>query len=266
MMGSTLGTRRARRALTVALACLLVALPSAEPAAAAPKARTYTEPVNFEWDRKVLDVLIVPPLHGQLVNGHRGTRLLNGGDPNELHPIANSYVKALSRAITDWRRAIRTFGSRSLRQLKLNVYVLGRDVPPPSALREPEIIFTWDETKGPILGSASQFYVGDSSSPCIIQTSMIGLDMFDSFSTPDMYSVAGHEFGHCLGLDHTVGAKGVQRDLMYAQYGQDIGLEDNTPKCISNLNVRTLELVYDGRSLPSAVTIPVGEYKQIRCT
>ena len=255
-----LGIRPAR-ALVAVVMCFLLG-PLAGPAAAAPKGRTYTQPVNFEWDRKVLDVLVVPPHHGQILNGRRGTRLLNGGDPNEANPLANSYIVALTRAISDWRRAINTFGSRALRRLKLRVYVLGRDVPPPSAIQQPEIVFTWDETKGPILGSSSQFSLGESSSPCIIQNSMLALN---SFSAPDMYNVAGHEFGHCLGVDHSFGAKGVERDLMYAQYGQDIGLEDNPLKCISNLNVRTLELVYDGRPQPEAVTIPVGEYEQIRC-
>jgi hypothetical protein len=265
MKGSGLGVRLVRRALVAAVVCAVAVPFPWVPADAATVSATYSQPVNFEWDRKTLDVLIVPPLHGQLVNGRRGTRLLNGGDLAELNPIANSYIAALTHAITDWRRAIKSFGSRSLRQLKLNVYVVGRDVVPPAALQQPEIIFTWDETKGPILGSASQFYVGESSSPCIIQNSMIGLDVADSFSTPDMYNIAGHEFGHCLGVDHTFGAKGVQRDLMYANYGADIGLEDNPLKCISNLNVRTLELVYDGRSQPSAVTMPVREYKQMRC-
>ncbi len=261
MLGSRLGHRLVQGASCAVLACALLIATLASPTSAK-IGPTYTQPVFIEWNRKALDVLIVPPHHGQLLNGHRGTRLLNNGDPKEINPLANSYITAFLRSVTDWRRAIKTWGSRSLRQLKLNVYVLGRDTPPTAALQQPEVVVTWDETKGPILGQSSRFGAGNTASPCVIQNSMLALN---SFSAPDMYNVAGHEFGHCLGLDHAVGAKDIKGDLMYAQYGQDIGLEDNPLKCISNLNVRTLELVYDNRSQPTAVTMPVRDYKRIRC-
>jgi hypothetical protein len=255
-MGSG-GHQRLGRTIAVCVAACALVGGGVRPVSAA--TITYSEPVMFQRDTRVLDVIIVPPHHGQLLNGHSGTRPLNGGDPAELNPLANSYVKALTRAIGDWRKAIATFGSRSLRKLKLNVYVLGRDVPPPSALSQPEIIFTWDETKGPILGVS--VHAGDPT-PCIVSNSMLALN---SFSSPDMYNIAGHEFGHCLGIDHSVGGKGIKRDLLYAEYGQDVGLEDNTLQCMSNLNVKALELVYDDRAEPTIATIAARDYKQIRC-
>ena len=242
---------------TLVLACALVAGCLAQPASAA-VVPMYEQPISFEWDRKDLDVLIVPPHHGQLLNGRSGTRLLGGRGAAELNPLANSYIAALTQAIADWQKAIRTFGSRSLRQLKLNVYVLGRDVPPLSALQRPEILFTWDETKLTILGVSTR--TGDT--PCVVSNSMLALN---SFSAPDMYNIAGHEFGHCLGIDHATGSRGIQRDILFATYNQPIGHEGNELRCMSNLNVRTLELVYDGRDSPASASIPASEYTKIRC-
>ncbi len=256
-MGSKLRRRFVRCMATTVLAFGLVAGGFVRPAIAA--SATYSQPVLFEWDRHELDVLIVPPHHGQLLNGRSGTRALNGGDVNELNPLANSYLKALTRAITGWREAIATFGSRSLRKLRLHVYVLGRDLPPSAALRDPEILFTWDETKGAILGLSARY---GEESPCVVSNSMLALN---SFSSADMYNIAGHEFGHCLGINHAVGPKGIKRDLLYAVYGQNIGLESNTFQCMSNLNVKALELVYDGRETPDVAKIAVRDYKQIRC-
>jgi hypothetical protein len=259
-----MGTRLApfaRKIVLTALAVALIVPAIAEPAAARP-APSYTQPVFFEWDRMVLDVLIAPPQHGQIVNGRTRLRVLNDRDADELNPLANSYLKALEKAIADWRRAIKTFGSASLRRLKLNVYVLGRDVPPAAALQHPEIIITWDENKASILGRSSRFYAGDASTPCVIDNSQMTTE---SFSYPDMYNIAGHEFGHCLGLNHTTGAKGVENDLMHATYPEEIGNEDTGMHCMSNLHVRGLELVYDGKAKPTSVTIPTSTYKKIPC-
>ena len=254
--------RITRRTTLSALVGVIVAASVAGPALASKARPTYTQPVIFDWDRMQLDVLIAPPQHGQIVNGHSNERVLDEGDPNEVVPLANSYLKALEKAIVDWRRAIKTFGSASLRRLKLNVYVLGRDAPPASALQEPEIIVTWDEDKAVILGQSSRFWAGGLSTPCIIDNSQM---LTKSFSYPDMYNIAGHEFGHCLGLDHTTGAEGIASDLMHARYGEEIGLEHTSLHCMSNLHVRGLELVYDAEERPTSVTMPASEYQKIRC-
>jgi hypothetical protein len=220
-------------------------------------AATYGQPVSFDWDRMVLDVLIVPPQHGQIFNGPSNTRLLNGNDPKELNPLSTSYLKATEKSIVDWKRAIKTFGSARLKRLRLNVFVLGRDIPTQAALTNPEIIIAWDEHKGTILGQSVRFWTDDYSTPCLNHNSQF---YTNSFSYPDMYNVAGHEFGHCLGLDHSTPAKS---DIMYAQYTETIGLQNTRLHCMSNLNVKGLEFVYDGKTKPRGATVK--KYQRISC-
>src|SRR5688500_5111987 len=89
-------------------AALLVMSAGWAPASGATKKKpppdTYRQPLFFEWNHNDLDVLIVPPGHGQLVNGPSNDRLLNDGDPNEVNPLATSYLKATLKSITDWQR------------------------------------------------------------------------------------------------------------------------------------------------------------------
>lgn len=232
----------------------------------------YRQPIWFKWDRTELDVLVVPPGPGQIVNG---SGVLNGGDAKEAQPLASSYMKATEKVIGDWRRAVDAFGSSWLRShLKLNIYVLGHDVPPAEALREPEIVMVWDASKLNVLGYSirpgfSLGTLGQNASsdmaraPCITDVSKF---YTTSFSYPDMYNIVGHEFGHCLGLQHSTGPEpAADLDIIHAIYEHDIGLAGTPLHCPANLNVKGLELVYDAKAASTAASVPAGSYKKIAC-
>lgn len=258
-----------RRWISLPLA-LVVVMITAAGAVAAPKGRggstqakstDYYLPVWFEWEKSKLDVLIVPPGHGQIYNPAGGA--LNGGQLGELSPYENSYLKATEKSIADWRTAVAKFGSSLLNaNLKTNVYVLGRDSVPGSALREPEIVVTSDETKGPILG------VAVNSRPCLVDNSKF---FVTSFTYADMYNINGQEYGHCLGLDHAGGGprgdQVIAHDVMNGTYA-DIPGSTTHLHCMSNLDVAALELVFDqlyGADGASKATMAPSEYKRIGC-
>ena len=225
-------------------------------------ATTYVQPVWFTWEKKTLDVLIVPPEHGQIYNGN-GVLGGSSGGVNELTPYQNSYLRATEQSAADWKRAINTFGASWLSSgLVINNYVVGRDTIPQAALTNPEIVVTSDQNKGPILG------VSVSSRPCIVDNSKF---FITSFTYEDMYNISAHEYGHCLGLDHTFGSPDdstIQHDVIYATYSDNPGLSGNHKHCISNLNVKGLELVFGGLfGQPSGgnATLPSTSYQRISC-
>jgi len=245
------------RRLSLLIAAMMVAGPMALPASAA---ASYSQPVWFTWNKTVLDVLILPPGHGQIVNGNGA---LGGGDVNELTPYENSYMRAVEQSAADWDRAISTFGASWLQNgLTTNVYVVGRDSIPTSALTNPEIIVTSDEAKGPILG------VSVSSRPCLIANSKF---FITSFTYEDMYSISAHEYGHCLGLDHSFGSPDdgvITHDVIYATYNDPVGAAGNHKHCISNLNVKGLERVFGalfGQPSGGTVTMAPTSYQRITC-
>lgn len=211
---------------------------------------TYDLPLWFRWDKSILDVLIVPPNHGQILNGNG---VLNEGDPDELTPF-NSYLAAIEDSIADWDKAVALFGAEWLRtNLQTNVYVVGRDAIPAQALTQPEIIVATDETKGQILG------VAVSTRPCIVDNSKF---FVTSFTYEDMYNINAQEYGHCLGLEHVVNNH-PELDAMAGLYVHTPGATGNPLHCVSNLDVRGLESVFGrlfGRPSPDVVSMPVAEY------
>ena len=230
-----------RRIFTlVAAAALLIGLLPAVALADHEEDGIYELPVRDHWTKSKLVVYIVPPSHGQLYNQNGP---LGGGDPNEVTPFKNSYLRAIENAIKEFDNGIEMFGSAALKQaFDAKVYVLGRDETPDQA--QPDILVYTDETKGPVLGFALY------SDPCIVNNSQ----MFTrSFNYADMYNVMGQEYGHCLGLGHvgsqggvdpTSDAKHPEHDVMNGFYTHGVGVSDTHLHCVSNLDVKGLEMVF----------------------
>lgn len=219
----------------------------------------YEQPNWFEWSESNVDVIIVPPSHGQVFNGN-GVLGGSEGGAGELTPF-NSYLKATEKAIADWDRAIATYGSTTLKaRLATNVFVAGRDAIPTDVLLDPEIVVLWDEAKANILG------VSFSTRPCISNMSKF---FVTSFTYADMYNVGGHEFGHCLGLDHTLGPAGdprIEHDMMFATYMDNVGDANNHLHCPSNLNVAGLEQSFGaavGQSGGDSAFVPASQYQAV---
>ncbi|HEX2240518.1 MAG TPA: hypothetical protein VHJ82_05190 [Actinomycetota bacterium] len=248
-----------RRQLILVTTLVLLGTSLSAPAVA--QDASYEQPNWFEWAETALDVIIVPPSHGQLLNGNG---LLGGseGGASEVTPF-NSYLKAMEKAIADWDRAVATFGSPTLKErFATNVFVAGRDSIPTNVLLDPEIVVLWDEEKAFVLG------ISFSSRPCISDMSK---SFISSFTYADMYNVGGHEFGHCLGLDHTLGPAGdprIEHDIMFATYVDSPGAADNHRHCMSNLNVAGLEQSFGaalGRPGGESASVPASQYQTIGC-
>jgi hypothetical protein len=218
----------------------------------------YELPRWFEWDRAALDVLIVPPEHGQLVNGNG---FLGGsGDPNELDPFKNSYMRAIEDSIAAWKNGVAQFGPDWLAGgVTFNVYVVGRDPIPQSALEQPEIVLLTDQTKGPILGFAL------STDPCIVNNSKF---FVTSMTYEDMYNINGQEFGHCLGLLHTSDGR-PDHDVMDGTYDDTPGAAGTHLHCVSNLDILGLEQVFGalfGQPTEEVVSVLPSQYRTIPCS
>ncbi len=235
-----------RRGFISAIAVVAVAsaLVTAAPARADHEDGSYSQPAYSQWESAVLDVLIVPPNHGEIFTEENG--FLNGNDPNELTPN-NSYLKAMEAAVAAWDQAVQSFGSESLRgRFTTNVYVLGRDAVPPDALRDLEILVVTDEEHGLTIGTAYRAHPAG----CVARISKFSLI---SFTYADMYNITGHEYGHCLGLGHVGDQGGVdptsemkhpEHDVMNGFYTHWIGFRGTHLHCVSNMNVAGLEWVF----------------------
>ena len=222
----------------------------------------YRQPVVFESNTAVLDVLIVPPNHGQLLNDNG---VLGGGGLGEL-TTSNSYLPAIEQSVRDFSRAVDQFGPDWLKRgLVTNVYVLGRDTPPTDALLEPEIVILTDETKLDILGVAVT-----GADPCIVANSKLAVA---SFTFEDMYNINGQELGHCLGLEHVEGGPPgddvLEHDTLNGVYTHVPGTAGTHRHCVSNLNVLGLEQVFKGvlgqGGGGETVSMPPSAYQRIAC-
>ena len=252
-----MGARRNYSYLATAVTAVSLALVGLPTGAGSHSDGVYDQPVWFQWGERVLDTLIVPAERGPIFNGNG---VLGGNPVAELGPCTNSYTRAMKQSALDWKVAVNAYAPAWLQALVINVYVLGCDpTPPTSALTDPEILVIGDENKGPILG------VTFSTKPCLILDSQ----MFIEWMTyNDMYSVAGHEFGHCMGLDH-VQDEHPDADILDATVDEGIGGALNPRHCPSNLNVNTMKgsfaFAFGQSGAGVKGTVAVGSYAQIAC-
>lgn len=201
------------------------------------------QPVSITRSSAVIDVLIVPPAFGQIVNGNG---VLNGLDPNEVTPFANSYLRAVENSVKDFDRAIAQYGSSRLKAgLKINRYVVGRDTIPQAALTDPEIVIAEDINKTLILGIAIY-----APRVCVVLNSSF---LIESMSYEDMFNINGQEYGHCLGLGHVNEAPApeaqwnldtLRHDVLNGSYPDTVSAAGTHLHCVSNLNIAGLEQVY----------------------
>lgn len=230
-------------------------------AASASAETVYKQPTfGSPWDTTNLDVLIVPPEHGQLVNGEG---LLAGGDVREVTPLQNSYLRAIERSIANWRKAIKAYAPTSLSsRLRIRHYVIGRDQVPPEALRDPEAVIVTAPHQFEILGVT--FHAATLGTKCLISNARF---FTASFSYSDMLNVSTHEFGHCLGGDHVLNDKPA-RDVMVAFYVHEVGARGNPVHCPSNLNVRTITRAFGAvfdKPATGVLSVSKSDYRQIAC-
>lgn len=238
-------------------ACVALALGVSTRAESAAAEGAYSETMFSHATEATIDVVIVPPAHGQIYNDNG---VLGGDPPSELGPF-NSYLKALERGIEDWRRAIDQMAPAWLSEaVTINSYVVGRDEIPAEVDSDPEVLILNEESKGNILGLATAVRPA-----CLILNS----SWFVKYFAPeDFYWVSVHELGHCLGLGHIVDDNPPD-DLMSPTYKQPIGASSNRLGCISTLNIATLERSFGFlRGLSPShedVSVPVSEYRRMDC-
>lgn len=226
---------------------------------AATAEQTISQPNWFQWNRTTLDVLIFPPPHGRVLPG-----LIPSTDPDEYTPNDNSYTATIEKGIQDWRNAIQQFGPTWLSQgVHINSYVMGRDTPPQNALLQPDVVFTAYEEE-PVAWNGVA--VSPNPQPCTISiTKFRGVF---SATVPEFHRTATHEFGHCLGLDHTT----YLPDTMCSgcrKTNPPPGDPNGFYKCPSNLNIlgvqSTFAKVLGQAGGGATASVLQSQYQQTTC-
>ena len=219
----------------------------------------YDVPNWFQWSRRHIDVLVVPPGHGAIVND--GDGLLAGDPVNELNPLTNSYMRATIDSIANWQLAIDTYAPQAFKdRVSINVDVLPFDEP--LSPIQYEVFVVSDEWKAYILGIA----IIPTANVCIVDNSKL---FTQSFTYEDFFNINGQEYGHCLGLGHVEGSHPVL-DVMNGAYPHSPG-QNNPLHCVSNLDVKGLEGVWArALGMPESTwgatgRVAVADYETVPC-
>lgn len=233
----------------------------------------YHEYILYKVDTAQVDVLVVPPASA--------TTLWD--------------VSAVRQSVAAWETGINAMAPSWLASgLNIKTYVLGTDVPPTSALQDPEIIIASGAVNPVVLfgiglqtpfsvcrqqAAASQQHIEsdwlvqlmacqDGGAQCLVLNTN-----FLTGSTNRMYDLNAHEVGHCLGIGHVGDALDFDAKTTPRS---DIMSYQNTPSkvhCVSSLNILALQAVYApvlgqgaGQAPGTYVAQVPSSYSQTTCT
>lgn len=196
------------------------------PAIAAPQ---FSIPNFFEWNRADLEVLVIPPAHGPVYHLGPGPHggLLPEGTDGALP--TGAYLNATLQALDNWLWARDAFISDDpdytwLENVTYTVKVVLVDSVTADNLTDADIIIDYTETATAIYGASTSRHA--TADRCISTNTLSGFNVNHNWY--DMFKLAGHEFGHCLGMSHP---NGPVVDLM-AQGGYP----HSGPRCPSSLD------------------------------
>ena len=238
----------------------------------------FHEYALYQPDTLELDVLIVPSASAD-----------SGMDTYVMRTAVEAWAAGIAALAEPW----------FAEAFKMNVYVIGTDVPPQSALDDPEIVVVGAEYNPVLLfgiglepsqtacGAIGQEARVDHPAHAHDGMTILAADCvkagftcvaFNSnflLGSPIyMQDLVAHEVGHCLGGGHVgdaldFSAKRVPvADIMSYQH------DDEQVHCVSTLNVRVLEALYAplaGETVPAPVvpgqylTMPRPLYEQVPC-
>lgn len=208
---------------------------------------------NFQWDQPVLNVLVVPPAHGP-INSPDGALLPDGV---EGATPWGTYFQATMDVIGDWLyardRYVEDYPEHAwLAGMGLDVRVAGQD---DVVSFSPDVVVAFTESMATVMGLAVWNGVR-----CVAVNSMIHPIQAYTLTYADMYSLAGHEFGHCLGMDHPQDHQPLHDIMSYEPWPYP------APRCPSNLNLLAVASAFAGAfGQPGAgatVKMPSSEYQQ----
>lgn len=239
---------------------------------------SYHEYVLYNVDTPVLDVLIVPSASAN----------------------SASDTAVMKAAVEAWGAGVQDLGQSWFADgFVLNVYVLGQDSPPQSALTDPEIVVLAAEynpfvllgiglepkqTVCSVFGEQTlRAYPTHAHGGMEVQAADctgLGFTCFavnTNFLFGDdvwLYDLVSHEFGHCLGLGHVGDALDFRAKRVPVQDIMSYQHDDSQVHCVSTLNMRVLEALYApllGETVPTPLeagdyyTMAKSAYSHVNC-